>query len=179
MFCVEDAKWNHLRDRVENFPLDVLDAALPFSARLAREHGWTLVFAARVADEYKRFMLLAVAAGHPVTPSEQVDFAWHLHLLYTRNYWQEFCRDVLGKEVHHDPTQGGAREGEKFHDWYSQTLESYHRLFQEAAPTDIWPDVAKRFADAGTGRWIEQATHCVIPRPRYLWNHLVTHFRNL
>ncbi|MEK6230809.1 MAG: hypothetical protein N2A42_03075 [Luteolibacter sp.] len=33
--------------------------------------------------EYKRFVALAMLAGHPVTPSEEVDQAWHLHLVYT------------------------------------------------------------------------------------------------
>jgi hypothetical protein len=34
---------------------------------------------------------------HIVTPSEQVDQVWHLHLTYTRSYWDEFCPNVLGQ----------------------------------------------------------------------------------
>lgn len=76
-----------------------------------------------MVDEYRRFAFLAIEAGHPVTPSEEVDQAWHL--TYTRSYWQRFCGETLKCELHHEPTQGGPAEGRKFHDWYSRTLESY------------------------------------------------------
>lgn len=51
-------------------------------------------------------MYLAVRANHPVTPSDEVDQAWHLHLTYSRSYWDEFCGAVLEEVVHHDPTRG-------------------------------------------------------------------------
>ena len=65
-------------------------------------------------SEYRRFVFLALAAGHPVTPSDQVDQAWHLHLLYTNSYWNRFCGETLGRRLHHGPTQGGASERDKF-----------------------------------------------------------------
>ncbi|MEZ6192343.1 MAG: hypothetical protein R3C45_13785 [Phycisphaerales bacterium] len=49
-----------------------------------------------MVNEYRRFCYLAIAAGHTVTPSDEVDQAWHLHLLYTRDYWEDFCPNVLG-----------------------------------------------------------------------------------
>jgi len=159
-----------LRERIEAFPLDEPGAALPFTSRLAREQGWSHAFAGRVAGEYLRFVYLAAAAGHPVTPSELVDQAWHLHLVYTRSYWQKLCADTLGHDLHHGPTSGGAAEGEKFVDWYQKTLESYRRVFNEMPPPDIWPDVARRFGDAGTGRWVNASTVWLIPRPA--WTHL-------
>ncbi|MEJ7660653.1 MAG: hypothetical protein WKG07_14075 [Hymenobacter sp.] len=61
-------------------------AALSFSHRLARDNGWSLAFARRVVLEYKKFVYLAATCGHPVTPSDEVDQAWHLHLVYTRSY---------------------------------------------------------------------------------------------
>ena len=76
-----------LWQRLEQFQLDEAQVAFPFTARLARENGWSRALAQRVALEYKRFAFLCVAAGHPCTPSEQVDQAWHLHLIYTRSYW--------------------------------------------------------------------------------------------
>ena len=69
--------------RIEAFGLDVPGAPDPFSRRLARENGWPTAYAERVVREYRRFVVLAVSAGHAVTPSEQVDQAWHLHLLYS------------------------------------------------------------------------------------------------
>lgn len=154
-----------LRDRIEAFELDEAGASLPFTSRLAREQGWTHAEAAQVVREYKRFIVLAMEAGHPVTPSEAVDQAWHLHLVYTRSYWQRLCGEVLGRELHHEPTSGGSKEGEKFHDWYSRTLESYERIFGEAAPAEIWPPAVERFHDAGKGRWVDAARHWIIPKP--------------
>src|SRR5687767_62987 len=75
-------------------------AQLSFAERLARENGWSMVHADRVTREYKRFCFLAATAGHPVTPSDAVDQAWHLHLTYSRDYWQRFCPEVLGRALH-------------------------------------------------------------------------------
>ena len=44
--------------------------------------------------------------------SEQVDAAWHLHLTYTRSYWDRFCKETLGQPLHHDPTRGGPAEAD-------------------------------------------------------------------
>jgi hypothetical protein len=157
-----------LREKIENFQLDEAGAALPFTSRLAREQAWSHAFAGKVAREYLRFIHLAMVAGHPVTPSEQVDHAWHLHLIYTRSYWQKLCRETLGKDLHHGPTNGGRAEGEKFVDWYEKTLESYRRIFGEAPPPDIWPRSSARFSDAGASRWINPNHFWLIPRPQWV-----------
>src|SRR6266481_4820322 len=91
--------------RIERFQLDSSEAALPFSARLARENNWPTAYSQRVIAEYKRFTFLAVAAGHPVSPSEDVDQAWHLHLTFSENYWKVFCPQILGSPLHHHPTR--------------------------------------------------------------------------
>ena len=104
-----------LRVEVEEFSLDEPGAPYSFSARLARENRWSVGYARRVIEEYKRFALLAVASEHQVTPSEQVDQAWHLHLTYTESYWERFCGGVLGRPLHHQPTRGGDGEPAKFH----------------------------------------------------------------
>ena len=98
-------KLAQLYQKICDYSPDDPECVLSFSQRLARENGWTHHFAKRVVEEYKRFMFLAVATGHPVTPSEQVDQAWHLHLVYTGSYWKDFCGNVLGQPVHHGPTQ--------------------------------------------------------------------------
>ena len=131
--------------RIQAFEFDTAEVQWPFSRRLARENRWSEEFALSVIKEYKKFAFLAMAAGHPVTPSDQVDQAWHLHLTYTRPYWEEFCAKALGKPLHHEPTQGGAAEKSKFDDWYGKTLASYERLFGHKPPEDIWPPPAIRF----------------------------------
>jgi uncharacterized membrane protein YgcG len=134
-----------LYQRIQAFSLDAADAHLPFSTRLARDNGWTIEYANSVIDEYKKFIFLAVVADHPVTPSDQVDQVWHLHLLYTHSYWDEFCLKVLQMPLHHGPTQGGSRERCKFDDWYNKTLASYEQFFQQPPPVDIWPPSHIRF----------------------------------
>ena len=105
-----DAEQTELYRRIQEFSVDKSGSDFPFSQRLARENGWADDYAQRVIDEYKKFAFLAVAADHPVTPSDQVDQVWHLHLVYTHSYWDEFCQKVLQQPLHHVPTCGGERE---------------------------------------------------------------------
>lgn len=123
------------------------DAALSFASRLARENGWSLAGAERVIGEYKRFCFLAIRAGHAVTPSDSVDQAWHLHLAYSRDYWELFCPQVLGRPLHHGPTAGGDEQGRLYYDQYAETLKSYERIFGELPPADLWPDARRRFRE--------------------------------
>jgi uncharacterized protein (TIGR04222 family) len=151
--------------------LEALDldgqAALSFSKRLARDNGWTAAFAQRVVLEYKKFVFVAVTSGHPVTPSDEVDQAWHLHLVYTRSYWDELCGQVLGFPLHHGPTKGGAAEGHKFEDWYARTLQSYATAFGTLPPADIWPPAAVRFGEAPHFRRVNLRRHWLLPRLRW------------
>ena len=134
-----------LYKNLQKFSLDQPNAQFPFSKRLARDNRWSLDYAQRVVVEYKRFAFLAVMASHPVTPSDQVDQVWHLHLSYTRNYWEMFCPSILKMSLHHGPTQGGNAERQKFDQWYNKTLSSYEQFFEERPPSDIWPDSKVRF----------------------------------
>ena len=161
-----------LMQRLEQFQLDSPEASLPFSARLARENNWTPAYTRRVLAEYKRFAFLAVAAEHPVSPSEDVDQAWHLHLTYSGNYWKTFCPLVLGKALHHEPTQGGDRERDKFDDWYGRTLESYEAFFGEAPPRDIWPTAELRRDEKQDFVRVDRSRNFVIPKPRFNLKYL-------
>ena len=136
----DDPLWRAL----QAYEMGPPDAALSFTARLARENRWDAAFADRVIAEYKRFCFLAVTAGHAVTPSDAVDQAWHLHLTYSRDYWQCFCPEVLGRDLHHGPTAGGNAEQARYFEQYALTLQSYEAAFGPA-PDDIWPPARKRF----------------------------------
>jgi hypothetical protein len=125
--------------RLQIMEIDPPDAKTQFRHRLRQYNKWTDDFAARVTYEYRRFLYLAARAGHPVTPSDTVDQAWHLHLIYTRHYWEELCGKILGLQLHHDPSAGGTVESNKFERQYKQTIESYNAAFGEAPPADIWP----------------------------------------
>jgi hypothetical protein len=172
--------------QIQAFEIDQPFAALPFSKRLARDHQWSLIYTERVIEEYKKFLFLAIVADHPVTPSNAVDQAWHLHLTYTHSYWNELCSQVLPKPLHHHPTQGGQQQRELFWECYCKTLDSYECFFGHSAPIDIWPDPADRFRQAGQFRQINSADYWMIPKPsftlpkqvflnisRHFWLHVV------
>lgn len=159
-----NAKQIELYERIQSFSLDKPNAQLSFSKRLARDNGWTLQYAQRVIEEYKKFAFLAVAAGHPVTPSDQIDQAWHLHLTYTRSYWDEFCSEVLQTPLHHEPTLGGQAENQKFDDWYSKTLESYEHFFSSKPPVEIWPAPEDRFGQDLHFKRINTQQNWVFPK---------------
>ncbi|MGD8782817.1 MAG: hypothetical protein PVG75_00185 [Thioalkalispiraceae bacterium] len=162
------AVWNKLR----TYQFDQPGSVLNFSKRLQRENGWDEIYTQRVLEEYLRFMFLSRFAGHSVTPSDQVDQAWHLHLLYSDEYFNNFCPNYLGEVVHHGPTQGGTKENNKYKNWYSKTLFTYKQIFGESPPKDIWPGSAERFQDAAAFRRVNMAN--MIQVKRRIFDSLVT-----
>jgi len=128
-----------LWEKIEQFPIDDGTATLPFSTRLAKEQRWTKKFTLRAILEYKRFIFLCCVLDKGASPSKIVDEVWHLHLTYTRSYWEAFCRDTLGKELHHIPSSGGNEEDSRHMEWYKETLAQYKAFFDSDPPNDIWP----------------------------------------
>ncbi len=150
---------------IKQFELDNPRAELSFSGRLGRENGWSPDFAIRAIYEYKKFIFLICHYDQPLTPSDQVDQVWHLHLLYTKNYWIDFCQKTLKKQIHHQPTEGGRAEREKFAIWYEQTKLYYRDAFGQEPPADIWPDGKERFFDIDFQR-VNLKKYWLIPK---LW----------
>lgn len=150
--------------RILAFPIDEGTPDLSFEQRLARENAWDIGFARRVVFEYRRFVYLAMTAGHPVTPSDQVDQAWHLHLTYSRSYWERLCGAVLERPLHHGPTRGGPAEAVRFDRQYERTLESYRAAFGAEPPADIWPPAAVRFGEDLRFVRVNTARNWVIPK---------------
>jgi hypothetical protein len=140
------------------------DSALPFLDRLARENGWRPAHAARVWEEYRRFCFLAASAGHPVTPSDAVDQAWHLHLLYPRDYWERFCPEVLRRPLHHGPSTGGVAEERRYFAQYADTLSAYEAAFGQAPPADLWPIAVRRLRDDPRARRVHPRDYILLPR---------------
>jgi hypothetical protein len=157
-----------LWQRLLAFRIDAPGVEQPFLARLAREQaGWTLGDARAAWFEYLRFLYLACRAGHPVTPSNEVDAVWHLHLVYTQSYWLELCPLVLQAPLHHGPTRGGRAEAERYLEQYQRTLEAYRRCFGEEPPPRFWPPAEQRFQQ----RFVCVDRRRVLPVPRtpLLW----------
>ena len=163
-----------LWERLQAFELDDPTAALRFTDRLARENGWSPAFAERATNEYKKFIYLAAISGTPVTPSDIVDQVWHLHLTFTRSYWDDMCGKIIGRPLHHGPTAGGEMEDAKYRDQYAATLELYQREFGHAATVRIWPYLDERFESAAHQRWVDRRTHFIVPKAsvRQVWTLL-------
>lgn len=161
MIIDEKLLWKQIQD----FTLDDPTSALTFTQRLARENNWSIHFAERVTTAYKNFIFLCMVSPQPVTPSDAVDQAWHLHMTYTESYWNELCGKLLGRPLHHHPTKGGENENEKFFYQYDATLLLYEEKFGEEPPQDIWPPAEKRFA---TGEFIrvDKSENWVVKKPK-------------
>lgn len=158
--------------KIESFQLDDNQASLSFSRRLARENSWSIEYTGRVIGEYKRFIFLVAVTQKELTPSDQVDQAWHLHLAYTQSYWDKLCKEILGVELHHLPTKGGHNEQQRFRDQYAYTLELYRAEFKQTPPDDIWPRVEKRFDAVESFVRVNSKRHLIIPRPSSIFTNI-------
>ncbi len=156
-----------LWEKIQNYEIDAVDASFPFSARLMRENGWTKAYTLEVIEEYKKFMFLVAVAGHPVSPSDPVDQVWHLHLIYTKSYWDEFCYGILGMPVHHNPTKGGKSERKKHVKMYDQTAESYQKHFGTSQPEHIWVNTKDLFKEIHYKR-VNMHRNWVVPKPQFV-----------
>ena len=154
--------------RIESVPLIGAEEDLLFHRKLALQNHWSPEFTDRCILEYRKFAFLAVTCKHPVSPSDAVDQVWHLHLTYTREYWKMFCPEVLKQPLHHSPSKGGAKETQKFQDWYESTLASY-RSFFGPEPSEIWPAAFdKSFQERRLYRRVDTGRYWIVPKPSWL-----------
>ena len=161
----------NLWQKIEAFQFERPDAVLKFVDRLARENNWSKDYANRVILEYKRFIFLCCVSNKSVTPSDAVDQAWHLHLTYTKSYWIDL-KNITGKEIHHNPTEGGKSENIKFDDQYNYTKSLYEQKFKIIQPEDIWLPNKKRFSERF--QRINVTNNWIIRKPKMLIKSLAT-----
>jgi uncharacterized protein (TIGR04222 family) len=152
-----------LYQRLQAFELDDPSHPFGFTHHLMKSHGWSMAYAQRAIEEYKKFAFLTVVAAHQVVPSDAVDQVWHAHVLLTQSYWDSFCPLVLQQPLHHHPARGGKAERAEFHRLYGQTIASYRRFFG-TPPGDIWSSPDRRFGVELQMRRINVAEHWVIPK---------------
>jgi len=116
---------------------DPAGAKMSFSDKLAEREGWTEKHSTKVVEEYRRFLYLTQVNPTQSVPSADVDKAWHLHLTYTRNYWDALCYDILGAPLHHEPATGNEPKGQ-LGEQYAQTRALYSEEFGKKPPRAIW-----------------------------------------
>lgn len=94
--------------------------------------------------EYRKFLVLAFHSKEMITPSEQVDLVWHMHMDYTQHY-RFTCFTFLNKEFKHGPTAGGKTAGMLYDATYGSTTQLYKDIFQMDPPDDVWGSNDVRF----------------------------------
>lgn len=138
---MNDLTDNDLWNKIAGFDFDDPQAEAPFSVRLARENGWTPERTKAAIDQYRRFIYMVCISDDMLSPSPDVDKVWHLHLIYTKDYWKRFCDETLGQEVHHFPNRGADESQGPLREAYARTLELLTEEFGETPDAALWPGV--------------------------------------
>lgn len=139
-------------EKIRYFQFDEPGDSYKFADRLASENRWKHSFAVGAVEEYKKFIFLLCFSKNPLTPSDEVEQVWRMHLLYTKNYWTLWCKETLEKEIHYSPPKGGGRTTAQYFEFYKETLESYKEFFAQNPPAKFWPEPDIRFSFAQFSR---------------------------
>lgn len=112
-----------------------LQAFAPVMKMMEQQMGSNAEMAGRVIEEYRKFLFLAMRAGHQVIPPGPINDVWMLHMQNAQNYWEN-----LGKMIAERPTAGGmdAKAMGSMGDAWAATLKSYEAIFGTKPPMDIW-----------------------------------------
>jgi hypothetical protein len=113
----------------------------PFIDMVQKQMGWNSEMANRVIEEYRKFLFLAMRAGHQVIPPGAVNDVWMLHMQNAQNYWES-----LGRMITEKPVAGGfdPKAFTAMSDPWAATLQSYERIFGMKPPMDIWGQTARQ-----------------------------------
>ena len=69
-------------------------------------YGWSPEYAERMAQAYKRYLILhAKYPDATLAPDQDTDRFWHMHILDTRKYAAD-CEAIFGEFLHHFPYLG-------------------------------------------------------------------------
>ena len=124
--------------RLQGLTLATAGGEGAFTAKLARDEGWSAEDAARVAGEYRKFLYLAPLTDAPPAPPAPIDAAWRTHLLFTQSYRDGLETDVLGAPFHRDP--GTVRDPGAQRAFWAAVRPAYEAEFGPVPPPDIWVD---------------------------------------
>jgi hypothetical protein len=125
-----------------------LTAFAPLAQAVQHQLGYNAEAARRIIEEYRKFLFLAMRAGHQVIPPGIVNDVWLLHIERVQDYWE-----TLGGMIGERPVaQGlGPAQMAPMADAWKATLESYERVFGTKPPADIWgagPSAANPWSQA-------------------------------
>lgn len=151
--------------RLSRHAIADLGGAGVFAAKLRRQQGWSMAYCLRAIEDYKRFCYLSVGSASPMSPSPDIDAVWHLHLTHTRDYWQRYCPEVLGVNLHHDPASPGVAERAALVTQYAATLSAYQQVFGAPPAKDLWPGFIEQYLQSRSQRTVDIRRFWLLPRP--------------
>lgn len=154
-----------LWQRLAQHAIPDLGGAGVFAAKLRRQQGWSRAYCARAIEDYRRFCYLSVRSASPMSPSPDIDAVWHLHLTHTRDYWQRFCPEVLGLNLHHEPASPGVADRAALAAQYASTLSAYQQAFGVPPAEDLWPGFVEQDQQSRSQRTVDTRRFWLLPRP--------------
>lgn len=86
-------------------------------------------------NEYRCFLYLAAVSTEILAPSPLIDHIWHHHIHHTRAYFDDFCANIIGRVIHHNPGRVGADRDPA----YLATLTLYESEFGDQPFDKVWP----------------------------------------
>lgn len=71
--------------------------------RIAKDMGCSLARAESLFQDLTQFLWIASASTKACLPTPAIDEAWHVFLLFTKDY-SHFCETYCGRFMHHEPS---------------------------------------------------------------------------
>lgn len=162
-----------LWDKIKFFTVDEGTPELGFIGRLSRDNNWSIAFSEQVYTEYLKFIYLMAVSDQHCTPSDEVDQVWHLHLCYSQSYWTDLCENLIGKKLHHGPTRGGSKESRRYQQQYEYTVKLLNQEFGKSRDENIWPQTAKRFKHADAFIRVNNASHFIVKKSKFVQYYIM------
>ena len=128
-----------------------LQAFAPLMQMMQQQMGVQADMAGRVVEEYRKFLFLAMRAGHQVIPPGIINDVWMMHMQNAQNYWEQ-----LGQMIGEKPLAGGIdpKAMGEMGDAWAATLKSYEAIFGTKPPMDIWGQ-GPAGGDTPWGQWMQ------------------------
>ncbi|MFE9935831.1 glycine-rich domain-containing protein [Streptomyces hirsutus] len=98
------------------------------------------VTARRIIGQAAGFIAASGQSDQPLAPSNLVDIGWHAFILHTVDYTQ-FCERVVGRFVHHVPTEEDTGSPEEAQQTRERTLAAITAAGY-TVDKELWPDLA-------------------------------------
>lgn len=100
-----------------------------------RGSNWSMERAEKSIELYKQWLYLHIVfPGENFSPSQEIDYVWHAHILDNRKYEQD-CQVMFGQTLYHNPYAGmlGAEDEAAQQLRFNSTQARMSECFPESA----------------------------------------------